>query len=77
MSILNFIFLFFIYFFFFDSCIDNYFSIKKDYGNAVKKREKDISILKKVHNENADRKTANLLSNLYNNKYLPVDKTRK
>ena len=42
------------------------FLLKKDYGNAVKKREKAISILK-FHNEDADMRTANLLSNLYNN----------
>lgn len=43
------------------------FLFKKDYGNAVKKREKAISILEKLHNEDADARTANLLSNLYNN----------
>lgn len=43
------------------------FLLKKDYGNAVKKREKAISILEKLHNEDADIRTANLLSNLYNN----------
>lgn len=43
------------------------FLLKKDYGNAVKKREKAISILEKLHNEDADARTANLLSNLYNN----------
>lgn len=40
---------------------------KKDYGNAVKKREKAINILEKLHNRDADVRTANLLSNLYNN----------
>lgn len=43
------------------------FLLKKDYGNAVKKREKAIGIMKKLHNEDADMRTANLLSNLYNN----------
>jgi tetratricopeptide (TPR) repeat protein len=43
------------------------FLLKKDYGNAVKKREKAISILEKLHTKDADIRTANLLSNLYNN----------
>ncbi len=43
------------------------FLLKKDYGNAVKKREKAIGILEKLHTRNADIRTANLLSNLYNN----------
>ena len=43
------------------------FLLKKDYGNSVKKREKAISILEKLHNKDADMRTANLLSNLYNN----------
>ncbi|MBO5082900.1 MAG: AAA family ATPase [Lachnospiraceae bacterium] len=43
------------------------FLLKKDYGNAVKKREKAISILEKFHTKDADMRTANLLSNLYNN----------
>lgn len=43
------------------------FLLKKDYGNAVKKREKAISILEKLHTKDADVRTANLLSNLYNN----------
>lgn len=43
------------------------FLLKKDYGNAVKKREKAISIIEKFHNKDADMRTANLLSNLYNN----------
>ncbi len=43
------------------------FLLKKDYGNAVKKREKAISILEKLHDENADIRTTSLLSNLYNN----------
>lgn len=43
------------------------FLYKKDYGNGVKKREKAISIMEKLHNKDADVRTANLLSNLYNN----------
>lgn len=43
------------------------FLLKKDYGNAVKKREKAINIMEKLHTKNADTRTANLLSNLYNN----------
>ena len=43
------------------------FLLKKDYGNAVKKREKAISIMEKMHTKDADMRTANLLSNLYNN----------
>lgn len=43
------------------------FLLKKDYGNAVKKREKAINIMKKLHNKDAEMRTANLLSNLYNN----------
>lgn len=43
------------------------FLLKKDYGNAVKKRKKAISIMEKLHNKDADVRTANLLSNLYNN----------
>ncbi len=43
------------------------FLLKKDYGNAIKKREKAISIMEKLHNKDADVRTANLLSNLYNN----------
>ena len=44
-----------------------FYLLKKAYGNAVKKREKAINILEKLHNEDADARTANLLSNLYNN----------
>lgn len=44
-----------------------YFLLKKDYGNAVKKREKAINIMEKLHTKDADMRTANLLSNLYNN----------
>lgn len=43
------------------------FLLKKDYGNAVKKREKAINIMEKLHTKDADTRTANLLSNLYNN----------
>ena len=43
------------------------FLLKKDYGNAVKKREKAINIMEKLHTKNADMRTTNLLSNLYNN----------
>ncbi|NLL77074.1 MAG: ATP-binding protein, partial [Clostridiales bacterium] len=43
------------------------FLLKKDYGNAVKKREKAINIMEKLHTKDADIRTANLLSNLYNN----------
>ena len=43
------------------------FLLKKDYGNSVKKCEKAINILENLHNKDADMRTANLLSNLYNN----------
>lgn len=43
------------------------FLLKKDYGNTLKKREKAISLLEKYHNPDTDDRTANLLSNLYNN----------
>lgn len=43
------------------------FLLKKDYGNAIKKREKAINIMEKLHTKDADMRTANLLSNLYNN----------
>ena len=43
------------------------FLLKKDYGNAVNNREKPINIMEKLHNKDADMRTANLLSNLYNN----------
>lgn len=43
------------------------FLLKKDYGNAVKKREKAISIMEKLHTKDADMRNANLLSNLYSN----------
>ncbi len=43
------------------------FLLKKDYANAVKEREKAINIMEKLHTKDADMRTANLLSNLYNN----------
>lgn len=43
------------------------FLLKKDYGNAVKKREKAINIMEKLHTKDVDMRTTNLLSNLYNN----------
>lgn len=43
------------------------FLLKKDYGNAVKKHEKAINIMEKLHTKDADMRTTNLLSNLYNN----------
>ena len=43
------------------------FLLKKDYANAVKEREKAINIMEKMHTKDADMRTANLLSNLYNN----------
>lgn len=43
------------------------FLLKKDYGNAVRKREKAINIMEKLHTKDADMRTANLLSNLHNN----------
>lgn len=43
------------------------FLLKKDYGNAIKKREKAINIMEKLHTKDADMRTTNLLSNLYNN----------
>mgnify|MGYP002110389036 FL=1 len=43
------------------------FLLKKDYGNAVKKREKAINIMEKLHTKDSDTRTSNLLSNLYNN----------
>lgn len=45
----------------------NCFLFKKDYKNALKKRLKAISVLEPYHTEEADQRTANLLSNLYNN----------
>lgn len=43
------------------------FLLKKNYENAVKKREKAINIMEKLHTKDADMRTTNLLSNLYNN----------
>ena len=43
------------------------FLIKNDYKNALKKRLKAIGVLEPYHTEEADQRTANLLSNLYNN----------
>jgi tetratricopeptide (TPR) repeat protein len=43
------------------------FLLRSDYGNAAKKREKAISILEKLQDKDMDLRTANLLSNLYNN----------
>lgn len=43
------------------------FVVKKDYGNALKKRLKAVSILEPFHTSEADVQTASLLSNLYNN----------
>lgn len=43
------------------------FYVKKDYANALKKRQKAISIMETLHTDKADLRTASLLSNLYNN----------
>lgn len=43
------------------------FVAKKDYGNALKKRLRAVSILEPFHTSEADLQTASLLSNLYNN----------
>jgi hypothetical protein len=56
------------------------FIIKKDYGNALKKRLKAIHILEPFHTSEADMRTANLLTNLYNNLsnvYLLMEKQKK
>ena len=56
------------------------FLIKNDYKNALKKRFKAVSILEPYHTEEADQRTANLLSNLYNNlsnTYLLMKKTKE
>ena len=56
------------------------FLIKNDYKNALKKRLKAISVLEPYHTEEADQRTANLLSNLYNNlsnTYLLMKKTKE
>ena len=55
------------------------FLIKNDYKNALKKRLKAVSLLEPYHTEDADQRTANLLSNLYNNlsnTYLLMKKTK-
>src|SRR5574344_1572480 len=43
------------------------FMLKNDYGNALKKRQKAIDMIEKLHSKDADVRTASLLSNLYNN----------
>lgn len=43
------------------------FVSKKDFHNALKKRQKAIQIMEKLHTTEADIATASLLSNLYNN----------
>lgn len=43
------------------------FYMKKEYDNALKKRQKAISIMETLHTDKADLRTASLLSNLYNN----------
>lgn len=56
------------------------FLIKNDYKNALKKRLKAVSVLEPYHTEEADQRTANLLSNLYNNlsnTYLLMKKTKE
>ncbi|MBD5508274.1 MAG: ATP-binding protein [Lachnospiraceae bacterium] len=56
------------------------FLIKNDHKNALKKRLKAVSILEPYHTEDADQRTANLLSNLYNNlsnTYLLMKKTKE
>ena len=56
------------------------FLIKNDYKNALKKRLKAVSILEPYHTEDADQRTANLLSNLYNNlsnTYLLIKKPKE
>ena len=56
------------------------FLIKNDYKNALKKRLKAVSVLEPYHTEDADQRTANLLSNLYNNlsnTYLLMKKTKE
>ena len=56
------------------------FLIKNDYKNALKKRLKAVSVLEPYLTEEADQRTANLLSNLYNNlsnTYLLMKKTKE
>ncbi len=43
------------------------FVSKKDFHNALRKRQKAIQIMEKLHTPEADIATASLLSNLYNN----------
>ena len=43
------------------------FVAKKEFNNALKKRQKAVQIMEKLHTPEADIATANLLSNLYNN----------
>lgn len=43
------------------------FLIKNEYKNALKKRLKTVSILDPFHAKDADLRTTNLLSDLYNN----------
>ena len=40
------------------------FVLKKDFNNALKKRQKAIQIMEKLHTTEADASTASLLSNL-------------
>lgn len=56
------------------------FLIKNDYKNVLKKRLKAVSVLEPYHTEDTDQRTANLLSNLYNNlsnTYLLMKKTKE
>ena len=43
------------------------FFIRKDYGNALKKRLKALELLKSLNSPDVDSKTASLISNLHNN----------
>ena len=43
------------------------FVLKKDYCNALKKRTKALELLTPLLTADADKRTANLVSNLYNN----------
>lgn len=43
------------------------FFIRKDYGNALKKRLKALELLKSLNSPGVDSKTASLISNLHNN----------
>ena len=56
------------------------FLIKNDFKNALKKRLKAVSVLEPYHTKETDQRTANLLSNLYNNlsnTYLLMKKTKE